>query len=435
MQLRHVVTCFLVHPDRDAVLLGRRSDKVNTYPGRWAGISGSVEEDAGPLQQAYREIREETGLERSDTELQSRGRPVRFSDWKLGALWVVHPYLFRCLSPEQVRRDWEHVRFEWTDPERIPELPTVPKLWEAYRTARRSEGSSEAERVFEAVKDDREHGAEELGIWTLEGLKAAADEAAGKGPEERVRRVAAACRRALDLRPSMATVRSAALEAFAACREAEDVPAALQRLLDERERAMLAAPQAAAAELTPEVRVVTLSRSFSVLAALWEASGKVRRLVVAESRPAKEGRAAAETAASFGIETELMTDAAAAGAVREADLVLLGADSLLPDGSAVNKTGSFSLCCAARCSGARTLVVATRSKVLPKGQSPRMEEMSPEELGEPIEGVRTRNVYFERIPAELVGATVTASGPTGPAELAERAGRLSVLQRELQQGG
>ena len=54
-----VVTAFLRHQDR--VLLVRRSDRVGTYQGRWSAISGYLEDDA-PLQQAYREIREETGL-------------------------------------------------------------------------------------------------------------------------------------------------------------------------------------------------------------------------------------------------------------------------------------------------------------------------------------------------------------------------------------
>ncbi len=134
MQLRHVVTCFLRNPADGTVLLGQRSDRVSTYPGHWAAISGSVEE-AGPAEQAYREIEEETGLSRSQVVLLGEGRPVRFPDRELGVVWVVHPYLFRCEAPEAIRTDWEHVRFQWTDPGRICELRTVPGLAEAYEAA------------------------------------------------------------------------------------------------------------------------------------------------------------------------------------------------------------------------------------------------------------------------------------------------------------
>ena len=99
-----------------------------------------------------------------------------------------------------------------------------------------------------------------------------------------------------------------------------------------------------------------------------------------------------------------MTDAAAVAAVADSDLVLFGADSILPDGSVVNKTGTFALCCAAENCGVATLCVTTESKVLPAGAEPEMEEMPPGELGEPIEGVRVRNVYFEATPADLGAA-------------------------------
>ena len=176
MQLRHVVSSFLVHPEDGTILLGRRSDRVGTYPGYWAAVSGAVEA-AEPLEQALREIEEETGLDRTQVELRAEGRPLRFADWDLGTVWVVHPFLFRCLAPQDVRPDWEHARFEWLSPSRIPDLRTVPKLLDAYQAVAYSAGPLNSSRVFEMVRDDRVHGAEELGLWTLEGLRRAAGEA------------------------------------------------------------------------------------------------------------------------------------------------------------------------------------------------------------------------------------------------------------------
>jgi len=443
MQLRRVVTCFLRNPADGTVLLGRRSDRVSTYAGHWAAVSGSVE-DAGPTEQAYREIEEETGLARSQVRLLAEGRPVRFPDWELAIVWVVHPYLFRCEAPEAVRPDWEHVRFRWTKPGRIRDLRTVPGLAEAYEAARLAEGGPRGGTIFQAVRQDRKHGAEELGLWTLDGLQALAQQAvaAARQPAQVLAEMRDACREALTLRPSMAAVRSAALRVYGVCLDCvageggENRPEGLVNriagLVAARERDMLTSAHAAARFVPDGARIVTLSRSFTVLALLKDVAERVATLTVAESRPAREGRETARLAASFGIATELATDAAAVAAVADSNLVLFGADSLLPDGSVVNKTGTFALCCAAKHCAVETLCVTTESKVLSAGAEPEMEEMPPRELGEPIKGVRLRNVYFEATPADLVRRVVVGSGVLDADRLRAVSDGLRKLQEALE---
>jgi len=447
LKVRHVVTSFLVDPQTGAVLLGRRSGRVSTYPGCWAAISGSLETPS-PLQQALREIEEETGLSSAQVELAAEGWPVRFTDWQLGTVWVVHPFLFRCAAPSEVRHDWEHVQFEWVSPDAICSLHTVPKLWEAYLSASaaaQSGGRRGSDQVFDLVREDREHGAEELGIWTLMGLKAALREAAQRcgSPREILSAFRERCRTAATLRPSMAPILSGALAAYSICKgvfsgEVADAQRAvakaeesLDALISRRENAPLQAARHAAGLIPEGARLVTLSYSFTVLAALREAARKVSGLAVAESRPACEGRRTAQLAASFGIATELMTDAAAASALRSADMAFFGADALLPDGSVVNKTGTLSLCCAARFFGRKTMAVATESKLMPSGVPMRMEEMRSEELGEAIAGVRVSNPYFERVPGELVDAVVGGSGPLSADHIETASGELRLLYDEL----
>lgn len=60
MEERRVVTCFLEHDGKIPLL--RRSQRVGTYRGRWAGVSGYIEEGNTPYAQALEEIRE--GMER-----------------------------------------------------------------------------------------------------------------------------------------------------------------------------------------------------------------------------------------------------------------------------------------------------------------------------------------------------------------------------------
>ena len=69
-----VVTVFLTHSDK--VLVFKRSSKVGTYRGHWAGVSGYLESE-DPLQQAYTEIAEEVGLSKQDVTLLKSGKPLR----------------------------------------------------------------------------------------------------------------------------------------------------------------------------------------------------------------------------------------------------------------------------------------------------------------------------------------------------------------------
>ena len=57
--VRSVATSFLTY--RGKILVLKRSGKVGSYQGAWAGVSGYVEEDEQPLDTALKEVEEETG--------------------------------------------------------------------------------------------------------------------------------------------------------------------------------------------------------------------------------------------------------------------------------------------------------------------------------------------------------------------------------------
>lgn len=128
LQRIDVVTAFPRH--RGRLLLVRRSDRVRTFPGRWAAISGYLE-DPTPLGQAYRELREETGLTEDRLRLVAAGRPLEVPSSETGTLWVVHPFLFEVDDPAAVRLDWEASELRWVTPEELEGLLTVPSLREA----------------------------------------------------------------------------------------------------------------------------------------------------------------------------------------------------------------------------------------------------------------------------------------------------------------
>jgi len=123
-----VVTAFLVRDD-GRVLLLRRSAKVGSFVGRWAGVSGYLEEPS-PEGQARTEIREETGLAPDAVTLERAGEIVYARDG--ATVYVVHPFLFR-VGTSEIRLDWEHTELAWVDPVEIGRRPTVPKLDRAWR--------------------------------------------------------------------------------------------------------------------------------------------------------------------------------------------------------------------------------------------------------------------------------------------------------------
>jgi len=132
MQEAKVVTCFLLRRTAagDEVLLLRRSQQVGTYRGRWAGVSGYLEE-ADPLAQAYREVEEEAGLARDELILLRAGETLEVLDAEADRRWIVHPFLFEVRSDAQVLVDWEHTEARWVRPEDVFAFETVPQLAEA----------------------------------------------------------------------------------------------------------------------------------------------------------------------------------------------------------------------------------------------------------------------------------------------------------------
>ena len=127
LQIKPVVTCFLESNDR--ILILKRSEKVGTYQGQWAGISGYVE--STPDKQAIIEIREETGLKNEDIKLIHKGQPLEVIDEKLKVKWIVNPFMFHVNNPKNIKIDWEHKETKWIKASEFDEYITVPRLKEA----------------------------------------------------------------------------------------------------------------------------------------------------------------------------------------------------------------------------------------------------------------------------------------------------------------
>ncbi|MFO8099241.1 MAG: NUDIX domain-containing protein [Salinibacter sp.] len=335
-----VATIFLRH--QGEVLLLRRSEAVGSYPGRWGAVAGPIEHDA-PLDTAYSEIAEETGLQEHDVTLAKEGPAFRVEDDERGTTWHVHPFLFD-VDTRAISTNWETEEAEWASPTALLRRETVPELWTSYRRV--------APSVVD-LRDDTTHGSAYLSVRALEVLRDRAGQLATaeaddiEDPRARLKRTA---QRLLGARPTMAALANRVHRVMhtsptdrAPATVETKAHAALQRAYD---------AERTAAEVTADLidgnRVLTLSRSGTVAAALRR--GTPASIVVAASQPGGEGIGVADAFADDGADVTLVPDAAVASvlATREVDLVLVGADTVHPSGAVVNKVGTRGAALAAR---------------------------------------------------------------------------------------
>jgi ribose 1,5-bisphosphate isomerase len=416
-----VVSCFLRH--RGEVLLLRRARNVGSYPGRWGAVAGLVEGD--PDDDARREIAEETGLGEA-VALVRRGVPFAVDDRDLGRRCLVHPCLFDCARRE-VRLDDEASEAAWVSPVEILRRLTVPELWTSYARVAPS---------AETVAGDREHGAAYLGARALEVLRDRAGWLAyGRGGSREAaadrRDLAELARRLLAAQPAMAVLANRVNRVMRNGGSAAEVAAFAHQAL----RAGFAADDGAAgraAALVAGKAVLTLSRSGTVESAL-TAARPAPAVVVAESRPGGEGTWVAERLAAAGLAVTLIPDAAVAAALtagvagRRLDLVLVGADAVLPSGAVVNKTGTFVAALAARRASLPCYAVAARDKVAAReGIAAALAGGGEVEAAGDSRPAEWRPL-FEVTPGDLITAIVTEEGSLAPGDVRPVAAEMAAL--------
>jgi translation initiation factor 2B subunit (eIF-2B alpha/beta/delta family) len=132
------------------------------------------------------------------------------------------------------------------------------------------------------------------------------------------------------------------------------------------------------------------------------------------------------------IPVTLMTDAAMAEAVRRADAVVVGADSISADGYLLNKTGTFPLALCCRSMEKPLYVLCDSLKFSPQlHENVPVEDRPGEELltaGEDAGSAKERNgfaiwnQYFEWTPIDMVTAFITERGAFTPDQLSALAG-------------
>jgi len=271
----------------------------------------------------------------------------------------------------------------------------------------------ETRRAVDVIREDRVHGASWLARRALEVAGDAAALSPGASVGEVAAAVETAARMLIESRPGMAPIRNWLDRLLARLAElaprAGDVESfrrAVRREAGELARQAGAAGSLAASRaaetMAPGERVFTASHSATVDEACrlaWR-SGRLRQVFAAQSR-SPDGRTygeeVREALAPAGISVTVVPDAGLAEWVRRASLVLVGADSVLRDGSVLNGTPTLALARAAREAGVPVRVVCEAAK--------RDRWTDAASLGS--SGLETG---FDLVPADLVDAVITEEG-------------------------
>jgi translation initiation factor 2B subunit (eIF-2B alpha/beta/delta family) len=170
--------------------------------------------------------------------------------------------------------------------------------------------------------------------------------------------------------------------------------------------------------------VYTHCHSSSVTSVLRKvAEEKEFRARVTETRPLYQGRETARELADMGVPVRFYVDSGARIALREADVMMIGADAVLNNGKVINKIGSEMFAEVAGGYDVPVYVVTNSWKYDPMssfGYETEIERRAAEEVwSRPPEGVDVVNYAFERIAPEKVDGIVSELGVHEPHDFVE----------------
>ncbi len=199
---------------------------------------------------------------------------------------------------------------------------------------------------------------------------------------------------------------------------------ALESFLAELATDEEATHQAAAEEVKTHPRIVTVCHATQVVDPVLRAhrDGVEVHVTCLETRPWGQGRITAQALADQGVPVAFIVDAVAAQRVLagDVDMVLVGADTVLSDGSLINKIGSLHLALAAARADIPFHSVASGIKYTTKARV-EIEKRSPEEVWKDAPpGITVENPVFDEVPADLITGYATPWGMLPPIEAVDR---------------
>jgi translation initiation factor 2B subunit (eIF-2B alpha/beta/delta family) len=421
LDYKPVVTSFLV-ADKQILLL-KRSGKVGTHRGRWSAVSGYLEGDEAPFRRALTEIQEELGLGEAQVRLIRAGEPLRAYDDETETVWVIHPFLLEAKT-KVIQLNWENTESAWVNPKDLGSHLTVPKLREAFDRVRRdiqtdSESLILPLRAAGEFAQDKVHGASFLGRQAIELLSSTALTSKAEDQDALFSDLLSMALKLRKAQPGMANVWNLVgrflYDVDRERAKAKSVVELRAIAVDTAKKVVETTKEAAedaarnSAQLLPQSgHVLTHSYSSAVFRSLelGMKSGKHFEVYVTESYPGMEGKRLAQDLIALGVPVKLIADSKVDSIISNVDLVLVGADSVLRDGSLIHKIGTRTIAATARKSGIpfrSTCETVKFSAADFLGESPEVNEN-----------------LFDLTPGEFVSDFTTEVGRVDPSRVEER---------------
>jgi len=143
-----------------------------------------------------------------------------------------------------------------------------------------------------------------------------------------------------------------------------------------------------------------------------------------ETRPLFQGRITAKNLLKAGVDTTMVEDSAAAFLLSKLsgknlimDLVIIGADAIMPDGSTINKIGSYGISLVAHNEGIPVYIATHLLKMDDDGVL-QIEVRSTDEVWKnKPKGLKIMNFAFDKIPAKNITGFICEFGLVKPADL------------------
>ena len=275
--------------------------------------------------------------------------------------------------------------------------------------------------MLQRLRTDNVSGAATLVELALDILKAFAAQESSQKPHEFVTALETLVDAILAAQPSMAVMINLAQQALQAC--PDDLPLTtvrqqLQQTLvafrHDLQSSTEALCQQALAVLPPQSTVLTYSNSATVIAVLRYAydHGRIRRVLLSESRPAYDGRPQALALLAYGMAVEYSIDMALFERLAEADVVVVGADAVFHE-HLVNKLGTHALAQLARLQGVPCFSLCATSKFLPTAATALLhiaEHPGQEVWPAAPDDLTISNRYFDTTPLALLSGIVSDQG-------------------------
>lgn len=152
--------------------------------------------------------------------------------------------------------------------------------------------------------------------------------------------------------------------------------------------------------------------------------GKNFQVICTETRPAFQGRITAKELLKGGIDTTFIVDSAAHTYIKDADLVVVGADAITSEGNVINKIGTANIAVLAHETHKPFYVVSELLKFDPKtlsGEYKKIEHRTSKEVwSEAPPELTVRNPAFDVTQCHYIHGLICEEGIIAPQTIVER---------------